>query len=141
MIYLEKAAKAIFESYTGEEGEDVCSDFIKGMTWQELTHRCNAFPTDRWLLIKRVAYHEAKAAIEAIGVIVLPHDAKPEVGDIVQSPTNKGVIRVDERCDSRSYQNNKNTPDFMIRFDQCIIIQRNGQPVIQDPTPSSVEGA
>jgi len=60
----------------------------------------------------------AQAAIKALGVIILPKDAEPEVGDVMQDDRMRVAYIISEEH-LRFHNMNK-------------IIQRNGQPVIQE---------
>ena len=102
------------------------------------------------MLDRQLCVRLAKAAIEALGVIVLPHDAEPEVGDVVRvtSPTiHHGNDQLDDEVgeymiDLRGQEVLAGAAHIhqLAKDDTMEIIQRNGQPVIQDPAPSSVEG-
>lgn len=87
----------------------------------------------------------AKAAVEALNIIILPADAEPEVGDLISIKFIKPYVIVEENkyTGSLSY---KETIDamslhheiplkaatFCVKNLQAKIIQRNGKPVIQE---------
>ena len=97
---------------------------------------------------------QAQAAIDALGVIILPKDAEPEMGDVVKAwkyrprkPKSKRLIggeiikdyfEMEEGC---NFESAKGSSHFCITrkkaaqrifCEKYIIIQRNGKPVIYE---------
>jgi len=82
---------------------------------------------------------QAKAAIQALDIIILPYNAKPEEGDIVIMQSGRTGyygeyyrLAMKETREVSAYPDDKGELVVLTPHDSIRTIQRNGKPVIQE---------